>query len=153
MKKIIILLSLLSISSILWGQNQKELARFYITHAVNNGHDTTKQIVSWGLYTVFYTIDGVLYMANVAENHGTQSYGEVYNMRHEVLPETNTQYRMDIFYFNWSYANDYDSGEGTCAVEFSKVYKPQGTVSYLKMVTEDLEVIEYTGYMEGTLNF
>lgn len=154
MKRIFLLLSFfVTICSMVAAQNQKTLARFYVTHATNNGVDVTEEVTSWGLYTVFYLDNGDLRMANVSANNDTQSYGGIFNMRHKNYPETDENYACDVFMFNWSYINDYDSKKGTCAIEFTKVYKPQGIVSILKMVTESLDVIEYTGYMEGSLDF
>lgn len=135
------------------GQNQEVLAKFIITHAVENNVDITEWIINSGIFTVFYIVDDDLYMANVSENHDTQSWGRVWGTSNRTQEETATEYKTDIFRFNWSYTNNYDDKRGTCKVEFLKVYKPQGVVSVLRMVTESLDVIEYTGYMEGSINF
>lgn len=136
-----------------FAQNQKELARFYATHATHNGIDISEQVLSKRICTVFYESDGVLCMANISNADNTQSYGNVYNLKSHTYPETSTEYKVDVFYFHWNYINDYESKKGTCKIEFSKIYKPQGILSKLKMITESLDVIEYTGYMEGSLDF
>lgn len=59
----------------------------------------------------------------------------------------------DYFHFNWQYTNDYDSDKGTSMVSVIRIYKPQGVVIILKMLTESLELFVYTGYMEGSLDF
>ena len=50
-------------------------------------------------------------------------------------------------------SNSYDSKKGTCKVQFLKIYKPQGIVSKLKLITETLDVTEFIGYMEGSIDF
>ena len=74
-------------------------------------------------------------------------------MRQEKKQKTAKDYKVDIFYFNWNYSNNYDSKKGTCKVQFLKIYKPQGIVSKLKLITEALDVTEYIGYMEGSIDF
>lgn len=133
-------------------QEQKEIARFYVTNAKNNGVDITEAVLAGGAFTVFYEIDNMPYMANYFENDNTQSYGRIYNVQYTDYPETTTDYAYDMFRFSWSYSNSYDSKTGTCQCELIKIYKPQGIVSILRMVTESLDVIEYTGYMNGSLN-
>lgn len=154
MRKIIILIcvTIFNITTIL-AQQQKEIARFYVTHAKYNGNDITEWAVNGSLFTVFYTIDDELYMANVSNSNDEQSWGKVWGLKNETREETDKDYKVDIFYFNWNYSNSYDSKEGTCKVQFIKIYKPQGIVSILRLITESLDVTEYTGYMEGSLDF
>lgn len=134
-------------------QEQKEIARFYVTHASYNGNDITEWAVNRKVFTVFYTINDELYMANVSDADDNQSWGKVWGFRNETREETAKDYKVDIFYFNWNYANSYDSKKGTCKVQFLKIYKPQGVVSKLKLITEALDVTEYIGYMEGSIDF
>lgn len=133
-------------------QEQKEIARFYVTHASYNGNDITEWVVNKKVFTVFYTINDEPYMANVSDATDEQSWGKVWGFKNETKEETAKEYKVDIFYFNWNYSNSYDSKKGTCKVQFLKIYKPQGIVSKLKLITESLDVTEYTGYMEGSLN-
>ena len=137
----------------LFGQEQKELARFYVTHATQNGYDVSESVLSMKMYTVFYTVGDELYMANVSGVEDSQSYGNIFDFESKNYPETSDEYASYVATFHWSYTNTYDTQRGTCVVEFTKIYKPQGVVSTLKMVTESLDVIEYTGVMEGTLDF
>lgn len=73
-------------------------------------------------------------------------------IKNESIPETASDYKTDIFYFNWNYQNSYDS-KRNLQVQFIKVYKPQGVVSKLKFISETLDITEYTGYMKGTIDF
>lgn len=154
MKKIALLIciALFNIMAIS-AQEQKELARFYVTHATNNGQDITEWSANSKMFTVFYTIGDELYMANVSENSDEQSWGKIWGFENKTKEESSTEYKADIFYFNWNYSNSYDAKRGTCKVQFLKIYKPQGVVSVLKLITESLDVTEYTGYMDGSIDF
>lgn len=57
-------------------QEQKEIARFYVTHASYNGSDITEWAVNRKVFTVFYTINDELYMANASDVDDDQSWGE-----------------------------------------------------------------------------
>lgn len=137
-----------------YSQSRNNYVKFYVTSATSNGVDITPQVLEMGLFTVFYEADdGSLCMANYCERNDTQCYGGVYNLTHENYPRSRDHYEMDVWYFSWSYYNDYDRGRGTCQCEFIKIYKPQGVVSSLRMVTPSLDILEYTGYQEGSLDF
>ena len=153
MKKVIILFTVLMTSMLAFAQQQKELARFHVTYAIYNGEDITEWDIKSKLFTVFYTVNEELYMANYSETNETQSWGVIWGLKNESIPETASDYKTDIFYFNWNYQNSYDSKKGTCKVQFIKVYKPQGVVSKLKFISETLDITEYTGYMKGTIDF
>ena len=139
----------------LFAQNQETLAKFIISDASINGIDHTPTYLKWEAYTVFYTSenDGLLYMANVAPNNNSQSYGPMYSTQTATYNETYETYKADFFYYNWRYVNDYDSKKGTAKVEFIKIFKPQGVTFILKIITEDLDIIIFKGYMEGTVDF
>lgn len=133
---------------------QELIAKFIVTSAKNNGYDVTQQVVNQGgAYTVFYSVGNETYMANYMEKKDSQSWGVIYDFTSETTEETSEAYKTDVFKFSWNYQNSYDSKTGTCKCSLTKVYKPQGIVSILKMVTESLDVIEYTGYMDGSVDF
>lgn len=149
---ILILFPLYSIRA----QKQEVIAKFIITDASINGVNMSQLIVTeGGGYTVFYTVEGrnLLYMANVWSKQNTQSWGALYMEDVQSYPETVDQYKTEIFFFRWEYQNSYDTKKGTCSIQFIKTYKPQGVASTLKMITEELDVTIYKGYMEGTLDF
>lgn len=138
----------------LFGQ-QKTIAKFIITDASTNGVDETPILLDQGAYTVFYTSrnDGLLYMANYWPKAGSQSYGPMYSSQTASYNETYESYKADIFHYRWRYINSYDSKKGTASVQFTKIYKPQGIAFVLKIIPENLDIIIYKGYMEGTLDF
>ena len=154
MKKIILLITL-SLNAILFAQtnNQETLSKFIITDASDNGNDITETILEQNGYLVFYTdAEKNLFMANVWEKNDTQSFGRLYNTEHKKLKETYENYEADIFYFRWRYINSYDTKKGTATVELIKIYKPQGVTFKIKIVPENLDVLVYKGFMEGTLD-
>jgi hypothetical protein len=134
---------------------QEEIAKFIITDASVNGVDNTPAILDQGAYTVFYTFqdDGQIYMANYWPKNDSQSYGPMYSAETNSLNETYETYKADIFYYNWRYTNDYNGKSGTAKVQLTKIYKPQGVAFILKIIPENLDVIVYKGYMEGTVDF
>ncbi len=132
-------------------QEQKEIARFYVTSAKNNGIDITPWAKENGLYTIFYTIGNTLHMANYAEKANTQSWGPLWGMTEDSTPETQYEYAADSFCYNWDFQNSYDTKKGTCKVEFHKIYKPNGVESILRIITQSGDLIEYSGYMRGSL--
>ena len=133
---------------------QKTLAKFIITDASLNKNDVTETYLDAGGYIVFYTNDeGNLYMANVMSERDTQSFGRLYSSEHSELKETYDKYEADIFYFNWSYKNDYDSKIRTAKVKLVKIYKPQGIIFSCIIIPENLDILEYKGYMEGSVDF
>jgi hypothetical protein len=136
-------------------ESQKTLAKFIITDAKSNGQDITPILLEAEAYTVFYTSgdDGLVYMANVWPKNNSQSFGPMYGVQAENIEETYENYEADFFYFNWQYKNTYDGKTGTAKVQVVKVYKPQGVTFTLKIIPEDLDVIVYKGFMEGTVDF
>jgi hypothetical protein len=77
----------------------------------------------------------------------------MYGVETDKLSETYENYEADFFYFNWRYANDYDSKTGTAKVQVVKIYKPQGVAFSVKIIPENLDVITFKGYMDGTIDF
>jgi hypothetical protein len=134
---------------------QEVIAKFIITDASVNGIDNTPTILEQGAYTVFYTSqdDGLIYMANYWPKNDTQSFGPMYSAETVAYNETYETYKADIFYYNWRYTNDYDGKSGTAKVQLTKIYKPQGVAFILKIIPENLDIIIYKGFMEGTIDF
>jgi hypothetical protein len=135
-------------------QDQTTLAKFIIQDARLNHADVTQVYLNAGGYIVFYENGyGYLNMANVMSNRNTQSYGRLYSVNHEKIPETGTEYEVDIFDFRWSYVNNYDGKEGTAQVRLVKIFKPAGVAFQCTIIPENLDLIEYKGFMEGSINF
>jgi hypothetical protein len=154
MKKLILGI-LLILNAIAFGQTNKQetLSKFIISDATDNGNDITETILDQRGYLVFYTKnDNSLYMANVWQKNDTQSFGRLYNTEHKKLKETYESFEADIFYFKWRYINSYDTKKGTSTVELIKIYKPQGVTFKITIIPENLDVLVYKGYMEGTLD-
>ncbi len=142
-------------NAILFAQNNNQvtLSKFIITDASKNGNDITETILEQNAYLVFYTdAEKNLFMANIWEKNDTQSFGRLYNTEHKKLKETYESFEADIFYFRWRYINSYDTKKGTATVELIKIYKPQGVTFKIKIVPENLDILVYKGFMEGTLD-
>jgi hypothetical protein len=157
MKKIFIILltAIIPLTSDCQSDTNKEeiIATFTITDGTSDGIDMTPTLLKAGAYTVFYTNldDNLIYMANVWPNSKSQSYGPMYGA--ESKKGTYENYEAEFFNFNWKYTNTYDDETGTAKVEVIKIYKPQGVAFNLKIITPDLTIIIYKGYMDGTIDF
>jgi len=136
-------------------REQIDLAKFIITDATLNGEDVTPTVVKNKAYTVFYTFTGEeeIYMANYFSKADSQSYGLLYDSILEEFEETDHQYKTDILTSSWRYFNDYDGKKGTAKIKLIKIYKPQGIISELTIIAENLDLMIYKGYMEGSLDF
>ena len=154
MRKLFLIILLIT-NTITFAQSNKQevLSKFIITDASSNGNDITETILDQRAYLVFYTKnDNNLYMANVWPKDNSQSFGRLYNMEYNKLKETYENFETDIFYFKWRYINNYDSKKGTATVELLKIYKPQGITFKITVIPENLNILIYKGYMEGTLD-
>ncbi|WP_418264182.1 hypothetical protein [Flavobacterium faecale] len=135
-------------------KTQEILAKFKISDGTNNGVDITPTLLEQDAYIVIYkNIDSKsLYMANFWNKNNTQSYGTIYAMEKEHIEASDENYEADLFHFQWSYSNTYDTKNGTAKVELLKVYKPQGVYFKMTIIPEDLDVLVYRGFMEGSLD-
>ena len=133
---------------------QKTIAKFQITDGTVNGEDVTPTLINENAYLVIYSIveTNDLCMANFWSISKSQSFGSIYAVKEKHIPADDENYEADIFNFQWSYINTYDSKKGTAKVELIKIYKPQGVCFIMTIVPEDLDVLVYKGYMEGTLD-
>jgi hypothetical protein len=136
-------------------RNQEVIAKFIITEATVNGEDNTSILREQGAYTVFYKFenDDLIHMANYWPKANSQSFGPMYSAENTTYEETYESYKADVFHFNWRYTNDYDDKKGTAKVQLTKVFKPKGVSFILKIIPENLDIIIYKGYMEGTVDF
>ena len=141
-------------STIASGQQQETLARFIISDAKMNDTDITPEVLANKAFIVFYKggTHGQLFMANVWPVADTQSHGPIYAIESRSTKETYDSYAADVFHFNWRYQNTYDTNKGTATVQVIKIYKPQGVAFVIKIIPEDLDVLVYKGYMDGSLD-
>lgn len=131
-----------------------EIARLIISDARINKVDVTQSFLEGKAFIVLFREKGgsTIYMSNVWPAKNTQSYGNIYNVETSQKGETSDQYKNETLSFNWSYANSFDKKEGTATVKLQLVYKPVGTAFTMTMVTENLDMQVYKGYVRGTLN-
>lgn len=134
----------------------KMIAKFVITDATINGVDVSSQYINDGAYLVLYSIgnnENQIYLANYWDKSNSQSYGDIFGTVVSKSVTTNENYKMDSCTFYWSYKNTYDKKKGTAKVEVIKTHKPQGVAFVIKIIPEDLDILIYKGYMEGTVDF
>lgn len=148
-----LIISLLLINEICFSQNQETYAKFIITESSINGKDNTLYDISRSGYFVIYVSNKQIYFANVSKLNKDQSWGRVYKANVETFPETETSYKRDKISFTWNYTNSYDSKTGYATIVLDRIYKPQGIIFELGMILSNLDLLEYKGYMDGTINF
>jgi len=134
---------------------RKEIAKFVITNASKNGTDLTPYYQESGAYLIFYTSgnDRLINMANVFPKLNSQSYGPIYAGKSSLIAETAIKYKVDILFFKWHFINSYNEKTGIDNVEVTKIYKPFGIAFTIKIIPENLDILIYNGYMDGSVDF
>ncbi len=151
-KTLIIIIGFVCCSLCLYSQKkQQELVRFVVLDANFNGVDYTDWALNNSNYFIFFLNEyNKLCFSNVTD--GEQSYGLTSNIKHQEIEATETTYAADHYTFRWGYSNTYDKKKGSALVELIKIYKEQAVAFEIKMVTENMDVLIYKGYMEGSVN-
>lgn len=153
MKPFWIFFSSMMLSICALGQ-QETLARFRITEAKIGKTDASQYYFNRKQYFAFYVNEEKeMLMANVSGTTDEQSYGRLYSLDMKEEEETDEHYKTQTFSFRWNYHNNYDKETGYATVVLMKIFKPQGVIFVLRMLLPDLEVGEYKGYMEGSIDF
>ena len=134
-------------------KEQEAFATFYIKDARDNGSDVTPNALEENAYLVLYKSNDEqeIMLSNYWEKSNSQSFGRIYSITKEGKPETASEYRYDLYNFQWSYSNSYDDKKGTAKIRLYLVYKPQGTYFEFTVLPENLDIIVYKGTMEGDL--
>jgi hypothetical protein len=150
--KLLLLLAGILLSLTALSQTQSVIAKFVVTDARKNHLDYTKAYIANGAYFVFYiTADKKVFFGSIMKNSNQQSYGEVSELIRSSTEQTSTEYATNTFNFKWSYNNTYDNAQGTAKVNLVKIDKPGGIAFEVKIIPENLDLLEYKGYMEGSL--
>jgi len=153
MKFNVLLIILISSAKFAYCQDQTVIAKFVVLDARNNHTDVTQFYTSNKSYFVFYlTPDKRVYFGSIVSKSNQQSYGEISELEQSSAPQTQTAYSTHTFDFKWSYSNSYDNHQGTAKVHLVKIDKPAGIAFELRIIPENLDILEYKGFMEGSLN-
>ncbi len=155
-----IFLLLFSVAAQSQEDKSKVITKYIITHASKNDIDITEDLLKEKSYLVLYKKNNPesdpdneeMFFANVWDVSQSQSYGRIYNLDLSQTPETEESYKTSTLNFNWSYQNSYDEKSGTAKVKISNVFKPAGITFSITIVAEDLEILKYKGYVDGSLN-
>jgi hypothetical protein len=147
-----ILVLVIFLSEIFCTNAQQKTIKMVILDAKQNGSNISEWYLKRNQYLSIYTNKNELGFANVSSTNNEQSYGGIFGLEVEDTAETDSTYKGKDIHFSWKYKNNYDSKEGTAKMNISLVYKPQGTVFYCHMMLENLDLYEYTGYLEGGLD-
>ncbi len=129
--------------------------KYIITESKYNGVDQTAYDLDREGFFSFMELDdsGKLQLVNGSVVYDDFSYGPISKIEHTKSVETDEEYSSDTFKFKWNYSNSYDNVTGYATVKFSRIFKPQGTIFTMTIILPNLDFIEYSGYLEGTVNF
>lgn len=132
---------------------QKDIATFEINDARDNGSDITPQALEENASLVLYKLgdSSEILLSNFWEKSNSQSFGRIYSVVKKDFPETEKEYKGELYHFQWSYINSYDDKRGTAMVRLLVIYKPQGNYFEFTIQPENLDVFVYKGSMEGDL--
>lgn len=139
-------------------EKSKVITKYIITHASKNDIDITENLLKERAYLVLYKNNNSepdtenLSLANVWDVSDSQSFGRIYNLKSTGTPENEESYKTSTLDFNWSYQNSYDDESGTAKVKIFNVYKPAGITFTITIFAEDLDILEYKGFVDGSLD-
>ena len=134
-------------------QEQTIIAKFIISDARKNKVDATEEYLNNQAYFVFYKLnnDPKTRFGLIMSKSNTQSFGKIFDRHVSEETATDYAYKTEIHFFKWSYINSYDDKVGTASVKLVKIYKPAGVAFEITIVPDNLDVLEYKGYMDGSL--
>lgn len=132
---------------------QQDIATFEISDARYNGNDITPQALEENAVLVLYKLgdSNEILLSNFWEKSKSQSFGRIYSIVKKEFPETETDFKGELYHFQWSYTNTYDDKKGTAKIKLFVVYKPQETYFEFTILPENLDELVYKGIMNGDL--
>lgn len=133
---------------------QQDIANFQIKEASENGKDITSLVVNRDYYLSLFKSENsnILQFSVICASDESQSYGSIYSIKHETLPDTEKNSKSELYSFYWSYNNTYNTETGTAKIKLLVVYEPKNTLYTLSMQYENLEEFIYKGFIEGDLS-
>jgi hypothetical protein len=133
---------------------QQDIANFQIKEASENGKDITSLVVNRDYYLSLYKSENSnnIYFSVICESDDSQSYGSIYSIKHETLPDSEINSKSELYSFYWSYNNTYNAETGTAKIKLLIVYEPTITLYTLRMQYENLEEYVYKGFIEGDIS-
>jgi hypothetical protein len=158
MKSILTFLFLSAVLTLSAQQNstKKEQSKKYIiTESKINEVDNTAFDLDREGFLTFVELedDDNLYLVNDSQVYEGFTYGKISKIEHSNTEETAEDYQSDTFDFMWNHNNSYDDVTGYASVRLTKIYKPQGIIFTMLIVYANLDLLEYSGYIEGSINF
>jgi hypothetical protein len=150
---LLLIIMMLCLADNTYAQKQKIDIKMVVLDAKQNGNNISDLYLKRKQFlTIYNNEDNELLFANVSGVNDDQSFGDMFGTETKDQAETDTTFRAKDISFSWKYINNYDKKQGTATVNINLIFKPQGTVFYCHMMLENLDVYEYTGYVEGTLD-
>ena len=137
-----------------FSQIQNSTEKFRITQFKENGKNVTKQYKGRQQYIMFFQNDKNELCFEVGSQVANEkSYGLVYLTQPKEEIQTKDNCFAETMNFRWKYHNSYDSACGYATNTFTKIFTAP-TISFrFIMATQELDVFEYSGYMESASEY
>ena len=123
---------------------------FRVTNNTTNGENNDHLSLTQDHAIHFYVNnDGEFSFSNHWRVQDSQSFGPIYSMKVNRIPESETTYAATEYKFTWKYYNTYDDKQGSAVVTFNVIHMGEIKKFTCKVVALDTNMIlEYTGYLE-----
>ncbi len=153
MKKIFLLFFVMLAGLFSATAQQQEYARIVIQEAYLDDQDVSEQYRQGEAFLIFYkNNDNEIYMANVWPKNDSQSYGRITDWAFNHYPETDDDFAIDEYQFNWHYSNTYDAESGVAKCCLLKFLDPEGARYALGFELIDNSTARYYGEMQGDID-
>lgn len=137
-----------------FSQIQNSTEKFRITQFMENGKNVTKDYKGRQQYIMFFKNEKnelCFEVGSLVANE--KSYGLVYLTQPKEEIQTKDNCSAETMNFRWKYHNSYDSTFGYATNTFTKIFTEPIVSFRFRMATQELDVFEYSGYMEIASNY
>jgi hypothetical protein len=124
--------------------------KYYVTEAVINDEDYSDCYLDNGQYLTFYqNEDGETCLLNSTRKMDEFSCGRISGLKSEEIEEDESY--GELITFRWYYHNSYDQDSGYALVSLKRLYRENGTQFSIKIITQKLHIIMFSGFTNEKL--
>ena len=123
---------------------------FRVTNSTTNGENQDQLSLTQDHAIHFYVNnDGEFSFSNHWRAQDSQSFGPIYSIKVNRIPESATSYAATEYKFTWNYNNSFDDKHGSAVVTFNVIHMDDIKKFTCKVVVMETNMIlEYKGYLE-----
>jgi hypothetical protein len=124
--------------------------KYYIIEAIIDDEDCSDSYLDSRQYLTFYqNEDGNKCFLNSKTNGEEFSCGRISGLISEEIIEDECS--GELITFRWKYHNSYDLDSGYALVTLKKIYRESETQFYIKIITDKLDIIYFSGFTNEKL--